>query len=95
MKTDVQKTLELLQQAGDKGIHSFDLNRLVGTTRSAARIQDLKNLGYDIEAFPETIGTSRGVRYFLTDSPKEQIIERKIIRYEIDKVRNVAIPVYA
>jgi predicted transcriptional regulator len=69
MKTDVEKTLRILEEAGEKGIHSFELNYLVGTTRSAARICDLKKLGYTILAKPEVHGGARGVRYILQSSP--------------------------
>jgi len=63
MKTDVDKTLQALRKAGSKGIHSFELNYIVGTTRSAARIQDLKDKGYRISSKPEKLGDSWGVRY--------------------------------
>ena len=68
--TDTELTLQALQNAGNAGVHSFDLNRLVGTIRAAARVNDLKNLGYQITARPETLGNARGVRYFLVSSPK-------------------------
>ena len=69
--TDVKKTLEILRNAGASGVHSFDLNRLVGTTRSAARIDDLKKLGYVITSKPEKMGDSRGVRYYLFENKKK------------------------
>lgn len=59
-----QRILKLLEQAGEKGIHSFDLGNRV-TPRAAARINDLKNDGYQIEARSEKKGSAYGVRYFL------------------------------
>lgn len=68
MKTDVQKTLQLLTEAGSSGMHSFDLNKLVGTTRIAARVNDLKAQGYEITSIYEKRGDSHGCRYFLISS---------------------------
>jgi hypothetical protein len=59
-----QRILKLLEQAGEKGIHSFDLVNWV-TPRAAARINDLKNDGYEIEALHEKKGRAYGVRYKL------------------------------
>lgn len=64
---DVKITFDLLKKADTTGIHSFELNRLVGTTRSAARIRDLKDLGYIIQSKPERLGDAYGVRYTLTE----------------------------
>ncbi len=69
MKTDTERTLEALQLAGMYGVHSFELNHIVGTIRAAARVNDLKRLGYIITSQPETMGDARGVRYFLVFSP--------------------------
>lgn len=65
----LDKTLSILQQRGTRGIHSFELNHLVGTTRSAARIKDLKDLGYTISSIPEKYGDAIGVRYSLVSEP--------------------------
>lgn len=100
-QTDCQKTLHLLQEAGSGGIHSFDLNHLVGTTRIAARILDLKAQGYGITSIPEKRGDSHGCRYFLISSSnvkpqtsKKPVKEqpKKPIRYEY--VGNTCIPIY-
>ena len=92
--TDTQKCLQILKRSGLYGIHSFHLNKEIGTTRSAARIEDLKKLGYTIESVPETLNGCRGCRYFLRTSPtKLQDIARKPIRYEFRG--NTAIPIYA
>lgn len=69
---DIKKTLEALQRAGSKGIHSLHLNATVGTTRAAARVNDLINLGYRIDnngGKKEKMGNSWGVRYTLISSP--------------------------
>lgn len=63
--TKTKLALLFLKQAGSAGVHSFDLNRLIGTTRCAARVQDLKDQGYDITSVFERKGRSWGVRYFL------------------------------
>lgn len=68
MKTDTEKTLELLKAYGTKGCHSFVLNKLVGTTRIAARINDLKNQGHNITSVPEKMDGALGCRYFLNQA---------------------------
>lgn len=65
-QSKAQNVLFTLQQAGDRGIHSFDLQP-IGGWRYAARINDLKKQGYSITAIPEKRGESRGVRYFLQE----------------------------
>jgi hypothetical protein len=65
INTDTQKCLEALQRAGSEGVHSFHLNQIIGTTRAAARCQDLKDQGYNITSQWEKMGNSTGVRYFL------------------------------
>lgn len=89
MNTDIQKTLELLRQAGPRGIHSFELNKLVGTDRAAARVRDLKEMGHAISRVTEKMNGSVGCRYFLV-SEIEKPIERPI-RYIFKG--NTAIPV--
>ncbi len=69
-KTDCSKTLEILRSAGPAGVHSFELNRLVGTIRVGARVYDLKRKGYEITAVPERMGDAVGVRYFLNSKPE-------------------------
>lgn len=71
MQTDVQKTLRALIEAGEKGIHSFELNTVVGTIRSAARVRDLRKMGYHISSTSETKGNARGVRYILLNPPQQ------------------------
>ena len=73
MKTDIQKTLQTLREH-PKGIHSFDLNRIVGTTRSAARINDLKRLGYHIDSRQHVkMGNSWGAVYTLIETTKPEM----------------------
>ena len=69
-QTDVEKTLELLKEAGGRGIPSFDLGNRVGTIRVAARIRDLKDLGYVFDTKPEKFGNTWGVRYYLVGEPR-------------------------
>lgn len=85
--TDTAKCLKILQRVGLYGIHSFHLGQEVGTIRIAARINDLKKLGYTIHAEPETLGNARGVRYTLGSSPVKQILEKPV--YKFDPVRQV------
>ena len=68
--SDKQKVLEALKEAGEKGIHSFDLIHKAGTYRVAARIRDLKKEGINIVSIPEPKGNSIGCRYFLEDKKK-------------------------
>lgn len=63
--TKIKLALQYLKQAGVSGIHSFELNQLLHTDRAAARIQDLKDQGYEIVSRNERMGRSWGVRYFL------------------------------
>ena len=86
-KTDKQQTLWVLKKVGDKGIHSFELNRLIGSTRAAARINDLKHEGYQIDTKHEKVGNAWGVRYFLRKSVKEEI---KPFKWEFDLINNIA-----
>ena len=82
--TDLKLTLKLLQERGAKGIHSFELMSLVGTNRAAARIRDLRKLGYIIESKSEKRGESNGCRYTLAT---HQNIKQKV--YKFDRERNV------
>jgi hypothetical protein len=70
--TDNDLTLQILKLAGNNGVHSFDLNRQVGTIRAGARVCDLKKKGYSITSIPEKMGDAIGVRYFLNHSPIEK-----------------------
>lgn len=92
--TDTQKCLEALQRAGNNGIHSFHLNYIIGTTRCAARINDLKNQGYSITSKYEKIGDSMGVRYFLNADNEHLQQSRPIKPIRYNYKGNVAVPVY-
>lgn len=63
-KSKAELLLEKLQEVGEKGMFSFDMIPY-GGLRYAARIQDLKNQGVDIESVKEKRGGSVGCRYFL------------------------------
>lgn len=86
--SDTAKCLKILQRVGLYGIHSFHLNQEIGTTRCAARIQDLKDKGYDITSTPEKLGDAVGVRYFLNKTPATQEKQKKEIRGYFDNERN-------
>ena len=85
MLTDNEKALRALRQAGKDGIHSFALNKIIGTTRAAARINDLKKRGHTIASQPELLGHARGARYFLVSSP----MEKQKPQYAFDASRQV------
>ncbi len=87
--TQVAMTLQALKQAGNVGVHSFILNKIVGTIRGAARIDDLKKLGYMISSKPEKLGNARGARYFLLSSP----MEKQKPQYRLDPIRHVFIQI--
>lgn len=71
--TDSEKVLQQLRLAGPRGCHSFDLIRLCGTTRIAARCHDLKKRGHAITSVPERKGGAIGCRYFLNELVKKEI----------------------
>lgn len=83
--TKTKQALTYLRQAGNKGIHSLHLNALLVSNRSAARVQDLKDQGYQITATPERMGHAWGVRYVLVGSPEEE----KKPEYRFDAGRQV------
>lgn len=69
MKTQLLLTLDALKAAGTTGVHSFDLNRIAHTTRAAARIWELKKLGYTIDVkHGVKMGHSVGCVYILRDT---------------------------
>lgn len=75
--TDTEKCLQALISSGATGVHSFDMNAIIGTTRAAARINDLKAQGYVITSVYEKRGDSHGCRYFLTSSSQPLKINSK------------------
>ena len=77
INTDRQKCLEALQRAGSQGVHSFHLNQIIGTTRAAARCQDLKDQGYNITSQWEKMGNSTGVRYFLHENTRSTVTDHQ------------------
>lgn len=85
MLTDNEMALRALREAGRNGVHSFVLNKIIGTTRAAARINDLKKRGYQIASQPQLLGNARGSRYFLLASP----MEKQKPQYAFDASRQV------
>jgi len=59
-----QKILYQLKQAGKDGVHGFELSGS-GGWRYAARIYDLKRMGYTILSCREKMGETWGSRYYL------------------------------
>ena len=62
--THKQKILNILDDAGERGVHSFDLVKRV-THKATSRIADLRVDGENIISIPEKKGNSWGVRYIL------------------------------
>lgn len=62
-KSQEKKILELLQKAGERGVHSFDLYQMY-MPRFAVRINELRNKGYKIESKRE----GNGVVYILENN---------------------------
>lgn len=92
MTTKLTKTLQALQKAGFYGMHSFPLMKEVGTTRVAARVNDLKKQGYIIESKRETLYGVEGCRYYLKGKKQGSTIKEKpiiVYRFEGDR----AIPI--
>jgi hypothetical protein len=59
------RILRLLEERGDRGVHSFEFYEM-RMPRGAAAIHALKKEGHPIEAEHQTYkGESEGVRYFL------------------------------
>ncbi len=85
MNTDCDKTLFALIDAGDKGVHSFALNGIVGTNYSPRRIYDLKKKGYVITSIPEKLGNAIGCRYFLQSKPIKEQPKQKEYRFDPEK----------
>lgn len=79
-RTKLNKTLDALKNA-PYGIHSFDLMKVAGTTRVAARINDLKKMGYSISSKRETLHGVEGCRYKLENHTP--VTQKKAIRYEL------------
>jgi hypothetical protein len=98
MTTDTQKCLDILRKAGAFGVHSFELNRAIGTTRAAARVDELKKLGHKITTKYEKLGDAYGVRYILDPSKPNTEASTKVQKkkvYVFDREKNVYIQSWA
>ena len=63
--TQKASILRLLEERGEKGVHSFEFYEM-RMPRGAAAICALKKEGHAIEAVPEQLANeAQGVRYFL------------------------------
>lgn len=83
--TQTEKCLKALQRVGSYGIHSFHLIQETGAYRVAARIDDLKDLGYVIDSVPEKLGDSLGCRYYLRSSSNVPTKKSKKVVKEFKK----------
>lgn len=91
-KTQKERTLELLQQAGIHGIHSFTFySEEVRIFRVAQRIREIEKDGYVVTHTPERKGDATGTRYTLVSGPQQ---EKRIVGYHFDNENNRAIPIY-
>lgn len=65
-QTRCEKVIEALRNAGEIGIHSFDLIKY-GGLRATARVGELRKDGYNIKSIHQRKGDCYGVRYFLVE----------------------------
>ena len=66
-KTQRQVVLEILEERGDAGAHSFEFIQ-ARIPRVAARVCELRADGHSIDSEPEALhGAAKGVRYRLTN----------------------------
>lgn len=81
--TKVQKTLQYLRNHPEGG-SGLDIDSYVPQKRTAARIQDLEDLGYIIDSKDFVQGNTRTAWYKLVSSPGKTIAETplKPIRWE-------------
>lgn len=69
--TQRQRVLHLLREAGDRGVHSFEMIQL-GIPRVAARVHELQQDGHTIRSERSRFqGTAEGSRYTLVSVPVE------------------------
>jgi hypothetical protein len=67
-KTQRQVVLEMLENRGAEGVHSFEFIQ-ARIPRVAARVCELRAEGHSIDSEPEALhGAAKGVRYTLTNS---------------------------
>jgi hypothetical protein len=79
MKPSDAAVLELLRTQRHQGVTAIEALTDAGTFRLAARINDLRNLGYAIET--RMIETNRGARiarYYLLEDPDEVKLAKRL-----------------
>jgi Helix-turn-helix domain len=65
-RNQTSRLLDLLRSQGEEGVGFYEALDIVGTSRLAARIKDLRDAGHDIETQWETTPTKKRVaRYCL------------------------------
>ena len=57
------RLLDLLRSQGEEGVGFWEAVDIVGTTRLAARVKDLRDAGHDIETRWERFGSPKAKRY--------------------------------
>jgi len=57
------RVLALLQERGEDGISAIELDREFGIYRAAARVNELRRMGYDVRTTPRKHGYT--ARYYL------------------------------
>lgn len=76
--TQRETVLQALKDAGDTGIHSFDFLQ-VGIPRAAARIRELREMGYTISSVRERLnGEAEGVRYRLVEQAQTVLVPESV-----------------
>ena len=64
-RSQTARLLDLLRSQGDEGVGFWEAVDIVGTTRLAARVKDLRDAGHDIETQWETTPTKKRVARYV------------------------------
>ena len=64
-RSQSQRLLDLLRSQGEEGVGFWEAVDIVGTTRLAARVKDLRDAGHDIETRWETTPTKKRVARYV------------------------------
>ena len=63
-RSQSQRLLDLLRSQGEEGVGFFEALDIVGSSRLAARIHELREAGHDIETRWETTPTKKRVAVY-------------------------------
>jgi hypothetical protein len=80
MKTQRQKIIQLLQDAGERGVSSYEFTFTHGIKQCPTRIYELKKLGFNIVSKP----FRNSVIYILSHKTQEVSIEKPKQQWEIE-----------